>query len=306
MKHFLLTTLAFLLATAAFAQVADSTGKDQIRYNQYGVPVNRTKLFSEERNGILVFESKNQEYQLWLDSRVQIDGAAFFGQNKDYDPIGNGITVRRARFAVKAQVTKNWYAEIDLNFANGILELKDAYLMYSGIKNTEIQIGNFKEGFSMESTTTSRYLPFMERPMVVRTFAPSRHIGAQFKANLNWFVAFTGVFFQAVEDAEIRSNVEDNNKDHGRGTGYSVTAKVVAMPFYQDSNKGLHIGLAGSYRTPKSDMAPSEFGGVRYSTRTATSINRKIHRHRCYQGCSSRPALRSRTGCLFRRVAHAG
>jgi len=31
MKHFLLTTLAFLLATAAFAQVADSTGKDQIR-----------------------------------------------------------------------------------------------------------------------------------------------------------------------------------------------------------------------------------------------------------------------------------
>ncbi|HPV88197.1 MAG TPA: hypothetical protein PKU85_03165, partial [Bacteroidales bacterium] len=103
MKHFLLTTLAFLLATAAFAQVADSTGKDQIRYNQYGVPVNRAKLFSEERNGILVFESKNQEYQLWLDSRVQIDGAAFFGQNKDYDPIGNGITVRRARFAVKAQ-----------------------------------------------------------------------------------------------------------------------------------------------------------------------------------------------------------
>jgi phosphate-selective porin OprO/OprP len=47
------------------------------------------------------------------------------------------------------------------------------------------------------------------------------------------------------------------------------------MPFYEDTHKGLHIGLAGSYRLPKSDMATSEFGGVRYSTRTATSINRK-------------------------------
>ncbi|MCZ2416174.1 MAG: hypothetical protein LC132_01290, partial [Burkholderiales bacterium] len=112
-------------------------------------------------------------------------------------------------------------------------------------------------------------------PMVVQTFAPSRHIGAQLKTNLNWFMASAGVFFQAVEDAEIRTNVEDNNKDYGRNSGYSVTAKVVAMPFYQDSNKGLHIGLAGSYRTPKVDMAPSEYGGVRYSTRTATSINRR-------------------------------
>ena len=275
MKHILLTALAILLASAAFAQVADSTGKEQIRYNQYGVPVNRRPLFSEERNGVLVFESRNEDYKIWFDSRVQVDGAAFFGENKDYDPIGNGVSIRRARFAVKAQVTKDWYGEVDLDFANGILELKDAYVMYSGIKNLEIQAGNFKEGFSMESTTTSRYLPFMERPMVVQTFAPSRHIGAQLKTNLNWFMASAGVFFQAVEDAEIRTNVEDNNKDYGRNSGYSVTAKVVAMPFYQDSNKGLHIGLAGSYRTPKVDMAPSEYGGVRYSTRTATSINRR-------------------------------
>ncbi len=275
MKQILLTTLAFLFASTAFAQVADSTGKGQIRYNQYGVPVNRTPLFSEERNGVLVFESKNEDYKIWFDSRVQVDGAAFFGENEDYDPIGNGVSIRRARFAIKGQVTKDWYGEVDLDFANGILELKDAYLMYSGVKNLEFQAGNFKEGFSMESTTTSRYLPFMERPMVVQTFAPSRHIGAQVKTNLNWFMATAGVFFQAVEDAEIRTNVADNNKDYGRGAGYSVTAKMVAMPFYEDSHKGLHIGLAGSYRTPKSDMATSEFGGVRYSTRTATSINRK-------------------------------
>ena len=46
MKHFLFTALALLLACSAFAQVADSTEKEQIRYNQYGVPVNRKPLFS--------------------------------------------------------------------------------------------------------------------------------------------------------------------------------------------------------------------------------------------------------------------
>ncbi|HNR28560.1 MAG TPA: hypothetical protein PKL12_08260, partial [Bacteroidales bacterium] len=64
MKHILLTALAILLASAAFAQVADSTGKEQIRYNQYGVPVNRRPLFSEERNGVLVFESRNEDYKI--------------------------------------------------------------------------------------------------------------------------------------------------------------------------------------------------------------------------------------------------
>lgn len=47
------------------------------------------------------------------------------------------------------------------------------------------------------------------------------------------------------------------------------------MPFYAKRDYGMHIGVAGSYRTPKSDMATSEYNGVRYSTRTGTSINRK-------------------------------
>lgn len=242
-----------------------------VRYNQYGAKVNRTPLNAEERNGILVLESKDQVHKVWYDARVQVDGAAFFGE--PMNEIGNGTAIRRARFAVKTEFAHNWYAEVDMDIANSQLELKDAYLQYSNNKGFEIRAGNFKEVYSMESTTTSRYLTFMERPMAVNIFAPSRHIGLGMNFNHNWLFASAGVHFQKVDDLEERTFSLDNNKDYGTDEGYSLTGKVVFMPWAKDPEKGLHFGVAGSYRTPKSDSEVA--GSIRYSTRSLTSINRK-------------------------------
>lgn len=271
-----------------------------VRFNQYGVRVNRTPLFAEERNGILVFESKDQSHKVWYDVRVQVDGAVFwkdegffrslFGPkflsgfgfdeaNLDkyasglYNEIGNGLSVRRARFAVKTEFANNWYAEFDMDIANSELELKDAYLQYTFNNGLELKVGNFKEGFSMESTTTSRYLTFLERPMAVNTFAPSRKIGMTATYNYKWLLAIGGVHFQAVDDLEERLFSKDNNKDFGVDEGSSLTGRLVFNPLYKNNNKGLHFGVAGSYRTPKSDA--EVVGTLRYDTRSLTSINRK-------------------------------
>lgn len=271
-----IATLALFLCTALPAQENQPAGQDTLsRYNQYGVKVNRKRLFTEEQNGILVFSSSDQNYKLWLDNRVQVDGAAFFGENEDFDPIGNGVSIRRARFAVKGQITPDWYGEVDMDLADGCFELKDAIIRYSGLKNFNFTAGNFKESFSMERTTTSRYLAFMERPMVVSAFAPSRHLGVQAAYKYKWLLLTGGVFFQSVKDLEPRENVKDNNKDYGRGPGHSYTGKVVFMPFASKPAYGLHFGAAVSYRTPKADMSTADYGGVRYSTRNGTSINRK-------------------------------
>ncbi|MBP7029172.1 MAG: hypothetical protein KBB24_10940, partial [Bacteroidales bacterium] len=166
--------------------------KDTVRYNEYGVAVARTPLQVERRNGVLVFESKDQKSRVWTDIRVQADGAAFFGDT--YNPIGNGTSIRRARMAFKTLFGEHWYGEIDMDISNSELELKDAYLKYSFNKHSEgdgleIQVGNFKEPFSMETTTTSRYLTFIERANVVATFGPSRHIGIMGSYYKNWFLA---------------------------------------------------------------------------------------------------------------------
>jgi len=249
----------------------DVVMQDNVRYNRYGVKVNRNPLYVEERNGILVHESKSGDYQFWFDARVQVDGAMFFGE--PLNPIGNGTSIRRARFAAKVEFLKHWYGEIDMDIANSELELKDAYLAYDFDNGLELKIGNFKEGFSMESTTTSRYLTFMERPNAVSAFAPSRHVGLGARYNKKWLLAIGGIHFQAVDGIEERTLSKDNNKDFGTDEGVSFTGKLVAMPFYNDLDKGLHFAVAGSYRTPKTDAEVP--GTVRYDTRSLSSINRK-------------------------------
>lgn len=270
MKKLLFMIVLGLCFNVAFTQeVQDTT----VRTDQYGKEVDRIPLITENRNGILVFESKDQLYRLWFDIRVQTDGQISLG--KTLNPIGNGVTIRRARFAAKTNLGKNWYGELDLNAANGVLELEDAYLSYDFLNGLTTRVGNYKERFSMSETASSRYLNFMERGMAVTTFAPSRHIGWEAAYSGKRFFAAGGMFFQEVKDLETNTYVEDNNKDFGRDQGISLTGKFVLQPFGANRDYGLHLAYAYSYRQPKTDVDPAEYGGIRYNTRSLSNINRK-------------------------------
>ena len=262
--------IAILLTalSAAFAQ-------EPVKYNQYGVAVSSDRLDVEAQDGILVLASPTSGYKLWFDIRAQADGAVFFGAPDYADPIGNGTSIRRARFAVKGQIDESWYGEFDMDLANGLVELKDALIRYTGVPNLELQVGNFKENFSIQRNTTSRYLQFMERPMVCSALTPSRHLGINAKYAKDWLWVSAGAFTQEVAGNEEWTNVADNNKDFGRNAGYSLTTKVVFRPLYKLDNASLHIGAAYSYRTTKVSQATGEWGTYRASARNSTSINRK-------------------------------
>lgn len=111
--------------------------------------------------------------------------------------------------------------------------------------------------------------------MASQALGPSRSLGFNAKYQKKWLYASYGLFFHAVEDSEIRTYVEDNNKDYGRKEGLIHTAKLVFQPLYKNPDAGLHIGGAISYRKPGTDVDPAEYGTVRISSRNSTSINRK-------------------------------
>ena len=67
--------------------------------------------------------------------------------------------------------------------------------------------------------------------MMANTLGPSRSMGVNAKYQKKWLFASYGLFFHAVEDAETRTYVEDNNKDYGRKEGLAHTAKVVFQHF---------------------------------------------------------------------------
>lgn len=240
-----------------------------IRYNQYGVRVNRNPLVAEERDGIMIFESDDQDYKMWFDLRVQTDGALFFGDT--YNPIGSGLEMRRVRMAFKAELADRFEAEIDMDFADGLADLKDAFLVFNATPRLDIKVGNFKERFSMEQNTSSRWLTFMERPTAVRAIAPSRHLGLQFHYYRPYFLAVGGIHFQDVGDYEAVENRKDN-LNAGHDEGYSFTGKLTWIPYYNQWDHGLHFAVAGSYRTPKTHDVIDH---VRFDSRSNVNLNRK-------------------------------
>lgn len=267
-KFYTLAVVMILYSIGLSAQ--ETKTDDSKRVNQYGQEVTFLSLNGEAQEGILRFTSEDKSYSLWFDNRVQFDGA-FFSKNV-LNPIGNGATIRRARFAVKAILWTNWYGEVDLDFAGSETELKDAFLKYTfNSGNLNIKAGHYKESLGMETTTTSRYLTFMERSFISKLDA-SRHLGIQVNHWKDKYLLTGGLHFNTVGDAEEVTYTKDNNKDYGIDEGYSLTGRVVYRPII-DQDKVLHLGVSGSYRTPKTHVeVPNSF---RYSTRSHTSINRK-------------------------------
>lgn len=295
MKKLLLSLALVCFGVSAFAQ-EDATKA----VNQYGQEVSVLPVETTVQDGILVFQNKDSRYKLWFDVRLQADAAVFFGEPDYADKIGNGMSLRRTRFAVKAQLGKNWYGEIDTDWTSGTPELKDAIIAFTGLKGFEFKVGNFKENFSIQRNTTSRYLVFMERPMVT-SLAPSRHLGLNIRYASKFFWASAGVFGPELKDSEALGFMQDYNKDFGMNEGLSYTGKVVFRPINKQ-DASLHIGAAFSYRNPKTtgfkfkdfeeyideeenpeiaaaiengDFAELDVVGTSMDARNSTDINRK-------------------------------
>jgi len=263
-KLYMLLVAMMLSNLGSFAQTEENL-------NQYGQKVETVDLEAEARNAIITFISDDGNYKFWMDNRVLFDGAYFFDQDT-YNGIGNGVTIRRARLAIKTILHKNWYAELDMDFAGSQLELKDAYLKYTNdAGDLNVKAGHFREGFSMETTTTSRYVTFIERSLPSK-FSPSRHLGFQVNYMKQKYLFIGGVHFNTIGDTEETEFAQAANKDNSTDEGYSLTGRFVYRPIF-DNDKVIHIGAAGSYRTPKTHFEVPN--GYRFSTRSISNINRK-------------------------------
>jgi len=240
--------------------------------NDYGQEVGmRVTLNPESRDGILVFSSTDNRFRYWFDNRVYFDGAVYFGDNTYQGvthEIGNGVNIRRMRFAIKAILWGSWGGEIDFDFGNNAVDIKDAYIKYLG-KNWQIKAGNFREPFSIETMTTSRYITFMERPYATEQ-APSRHLGIAYKTFTNHLFFEGGLFSSNIANDLIR----DQNKSKGTDAGWSATARLAWAPIKKD-RMVLHFGVAGSYRTPKIQEIGDPINSFRYGENAETEIKRK-------------------------------
>lgn len=233
--------LAALAATPLAAQMPDST-----------VPVPG----SYDR-GYLVLQSADGRFRYWLDGRLQLDGAVYTGGKNE---LGNGTEVRRARIGVKATLFRDWYSEIDLDFAGNAVEIKDAWIGYTGFENTLLKAGQYKEPFSLETLTSSKNIVFMERSYA-DNLSPDRNIGlGAARWGKRWQVA-GGLFGQTAGEVDASARKE----------GWGLTGRASFAPVL-GNRKVVHLGAAISRRTPDAATG-ADTNSVRFRARPETDVS---------------------------------
>jgi phosphate-selective porin OprO/OprP len=219
------------LATPAFAQSDDPKPKPAV------------PLAGAYDNGYLVARSADGAFLYWLDGRVNLDFATYRGQK---NRLPTGFEVRRARIGVKATLYTNFLAEIDVDFADNQVEMKDVWMGYAGMRQTVIRVGNQKAPFGLDTLTSSKNIMFIERAYT-DAWAPDRLMGASITHWENTWQASAGVFGQAAGVFNDKDTLTGGGA--GSNQGYSLVGRLTVAPINKDGNL-LHIGIAGARRTP--------------------------------------------------------
>jgi phosphate-selective porin OprO/OprP len=207
--------------------------------------------------GYLVFQTPDTSFRYWLDGRIQVDGAVYTGSKNS---IANGTEIRRARLGGKATLFKDWHGEIDVDFTKNEVEMKDMWVGYIGFPNSMVKFGNYKEPFSLETLTSSKYITFMERSYI-DNLSPDRAIGLGYVRWGSWWQATVGAFGQTAGSVD----------ESGRDEGYAFTGRATMAPINTQGHL-LHFGGAISRRTPNGDPAP-DTNTVRFRARPETNVS---------------------------------
>lgn len=182
----------------------------------------------------LKVSSADGKYSMQPFGRVHLDFTHFQDDKKDHP---DGAHFRRARLGLKGDIGEDLNYKAEVDFGGEAVNLKETYLAYTGLKPTELWVGNFKPGLGLEQNTSSNYMEFIELAPVSNAFTRDEIIGAAAKAGgENW--SLTGGVFN--EDAGVNTSDDES---------WSFDARASA-DLLADSPNVLHVGLGGSYRTP--------------------------------------------------------
>lgn len=148
-------------------------------------------------------ESEDGTERFRIRGRVQIDAAAvgFNTENTvddERDGQGNissrGTIIRRARLGVLGVIANDWEYQMELDFRDAEVRFANTYIAYLGLPGSRLAIGNFKEPFSMESSTSSRRITFIERATPIDAYRPDRELGILYETVRPRYYIGAGVF----------------------------------------------------------------------------------------------------------------
>ena len=215
-------------------EVSHSIDKTADKVVKEKVELAQKELAKQEREAYPKGDVAKSENSIKIGGRIQVDAATY---SEDISDHNDGTEIRRARLFAQGNIGDAWGYKLQYDFtASGIDGIQDAYLDYKGFENLKIRMGHFKEPFSLQNMTSSKYVLFTERGLP-HVFAEGRNIGLQLSRNgKNWSTA-AGLYGDGRDGAS-----SDNDE------GFGASGRFTYAPFYEKTH-AFHLGASASYRS---------------------------------------------------------
>ena len=191
------------------------------------------------------FSSKDGSWSVHVLGRLLVDGGAL-GDDDDFYKDDNATELRSARLGIEGNFYKGWKYKFETDFANNEVDVKDAYIEYSGefVEPAYVRVGQYKTPNSLEELTSRRFITFMERSAIVDAFELDYQIGlGSGVSGENWGVG------AAACSARTQAIVQDNE-------GYALAARG-HYAFFPDPEDSGETAARWSTWAPRRAIATS-------------------------------------------------
>lgn len=212
--------------------------------------------------------------------RLQFDKVFVDGKDSSGNEIKDSSGLRRGRLGVKGKLSHGWSFKSEFDFADKADEGKDesrvvvtdAYLAKK-MGKASLKIGQYKEPFSLEELTSSRFVTFNERASTVNAYVPGRNMGVSYNLHLDGINFSTGLFGDNVSD-KTASGKRDTLSFTSRLATYASLGGKDVIHFgvaYRSSEPSVEDAIATKF---KPDASIDQAGTVAKISDSSLEISR--------------------------------
>jgi phosphate-selective porin OprO and OprP len=185
---------------------------------------------------------------------TQLDSAFYSQSPENRQTVGDaqdGTGFRRARLAVKGDVTEVTSYQLELDFATaGRPSFFDCYVEQKNIPELgAVRIGQFCQPFSVDSFTGFRNLTFLERSLPFLALVPFRRVGIQ-SANMSddEMTAWTASIYRTGGFNNAPLGDDRFATDFGDIGGYAFSGRATHLLYYDEGEKDRYLWhIGGGY-----------------------------------------------------------
>jgi phosphate-selective porin OprO/OprP len=198
-----------------------------------------SSLHISQKRGI-EYTRDDSEFYLRIGGRIYIDFVKYFEDKNDLGDNGGGI--RNFTIEMNGRFNKQWLYRLSWGgftsggkFDGGGAFIDDAYVSYNGFKKIALILGQHKEPFGLEESSSSLVTTFMERGLPT-ALVTGTNLGASFSTYRSWWGLTAGVFAEDLSNGSDLSN-------QGRG----LTGRIHFNPGHRE-DRVYHLGSSVSFR----------------------------------------------------------